>query len=79
MVRTIISLDEETKAWLDEQAAREKLPMAALIRRAVALLRSQARNGRLAEVSTDDLLARTRGTWKRGDGLAWQRKLRDEW
>ena len=27
----------------------------------------------------DSLLRRTRGIWRRGDGLAWQRKLRDEW
>jgi hypothetical protein len=25
------------------------------------------------------LLERTRGIWKRGDGLAWQKKLRGEW
>src|SRR2546422_471115 len=37
MVRTIISIDDETKAWLDEQASREGLSMTALIRRARAL------------------------------------------
>ena len=76
MIRTIISLDKDTKAWLDEEAAREKLPMTAIIRRAVALLRGQ---GGGSPLSTDDLLAKTRGTWKQGDGLAWQRRLRDAW
>ena len=27
----------------------------------------------------DDLLRRTSGIWKHGDGLAYQNRLRDEW
>ncbi len=27
----------------------------------------------------DELLQQTKGTWKSGDGLAYQVKLRDEW
>jgi hypothetical protein len=76
MVRTVISLDEEDKAWLDRQAARRRVPMTRLIREAVRLLR---RHEGASRPSTDDLLSRTQGIWRRGDGLRWQRRLRDEW
>jgi hypothetical protein len=32
-----------------------------------------------ADSSQRALLDETRGLWPRGDGLAWQRALRDEW
>jgi len=76
MVRTVISLDDNDKQWLDREAARQGVPMTRLIRRAVRLLRQQ---GRTAGASTDELLDRTRGLWKRGDGLRYQNRLRDEW
>ena len=76
MVRTVISMEEEDKAWLDEKAAQEGVPMTALVRRAIRLLRQ--REG-LSDLPLSDLLARTQGIWRAGDGLAWQRSLRDEW
>lgn len=33
----------------------------------------------LDALSLDELLALTAGTWKHGDGLAWQAALRGEW
>ena len=39
MTRTVISLPEDDKRWLDEQAATAGVPMTALIREAVKLLR----------------------------------------
>lgn len=76
MVRTVIALDEEDKTWLDRQAARRKVPMTELVREAVRLLR---RHERVSGPSPDDLLDRTRGIWRRGDGLRWQNRIRDEW
>jgi hypothetical protein len=75
MVRTIISLDEDDKAWLDEQARREGVPMTELIRRAVRLLRAAP----AGEITTEELLEVTRGLWQHGDGLDHQERLRDEW
>jgi len=50
--------------------------MTDLLREAVALLRGQeAARSR----SDRDILERTRGIWRRGRGLAWQNRLRDEW
>ncbi len=76
MVRTVISLDEEDKRWLDRKAAEDGVPMTEIVRRALRLLRAQAPP---AARSLSDLLEATRGLWKRGDGLAYQRRLRREW
>lgn len=76
MIRTVISLDESDKAWLDQEAAMHHLPMTEVVREAVRLLRSTREPGG-GEV--DELLASTAGCWPEGDGLDWQRKRRDEW
>jgi hypothetical protein len=76
MVRTVISLTEEEKRWLDEQAAQEGVAPTELVRRAIRLLRSrQPADGR----SLEELLRTTSGTWQHGDGLAYQQRVRDEW
>jgi hypothetical protein len=51
--------------------------MTAVVREAVARYRAQ--DAKRNKPSLAMLLERTRGIWKRGDGLAWQRKLRGEW
>lgn len=76
MARTVISLADADKRWLDQQAKIERVPMTELIRRAVHAFREQRRR---AGGSLDALLERTSGTWRQGDGLEWQRSLRDEW
>ena len=76
MIRTIISLDEESKEWLDRQARQENISTAELIRIAVKQYRAEKK----AEApSIDDLLKQTSGIWKAGDGLTYQRRLRKEW
>ncbi len=76
MVRTVISLDESDKRWLDQQAALQHVPMTEVVRQAVQALRA------VRQQSGEDfqaLLAGTAGMWQRGDGLAWQQSVRDEW
>ena len=76
MVRTLISLDPEDKAWLDRQARRERTPMTRLVRRAIQRLRKESE----AHPSRFDLLLHeTSGLQKFGNGLTVQRKLRGEW
>jgi hypothetical protein len=76
MVRTVISLDREEKRWLDRTARQERVSMSSLIRRAVSQLRRRAE----AEAPPVELLIReTRGIWKWGDPLAYQKKMREEW
>lgn len=76
MVRTLISLNDSDKRWLDQQAALQHVPMTEVVRQAVQALRAARQQ------SNDDfhaLLAGTAGIWRCGDGLAWQQNARDEW
>jgi hypothetical protein len=77
VVRTIISLAETDKRWLDQRAKQQGVPMTAVIREAVELLRFRDSVERRRQF--DAVLKRTAGIWKNGDGLAWQRKMRAEW
>jgi len=76
MLRTVISLDPDDKAWLDRKARQERVPMARLVRRAIRRMRRESP----AEPSRfERLLRKTSGIAKLGDGLAVQRRLRREW
>lgn len=77
MPRTIISLDEENKAWLDQQAALRRVPMTELVRQAVREFRAreQSRN----KPALQEVLERTAGIWRAGDGLEYQDRIRREW
>ena len=76
MIRTVISLDEESKRWLDQQAREENVSTAELIRTAVRKYRDDKKREALP---LNDLLKQTSGIWKAGDGLTYQRRLRKEW
>lgn len=75
MVRTVISLDPEEKAWLDQKAAEEGVPMTQVVRDAIRRLREESE----AQPGFDALLQQTRGIWTAGDGLDYQKRLRAEW
>jgi hypothetical protein len=76
MIRTVISFDPEDKAWLDRTAKAGRTRMTELVRRAIRQFRerSEADPGQF-----ERLLRETAGTWKRGDGLAYQKRLRRDW
>ena len=76
MIRTVISIDKESKEWLDQQARRENVSTAELIRTAVRKYRDEKKRETLP---LSDLLKQTSGIWKGGDGLSYQRRLRKEW
>ena len=73
MVRTIISLEPDDKAWLERKAEAAGLPMTELVREAIRRMRREE------DVSFEKLLKQTRGLWRKGDGLAYQRRTREEW
>jgi hypothetical protein len=75
MPRTIISLSDAEKDWLTRLAEAERVPMTEIVRRALALYRRQSGE----QPSFDELLERSRGLWREGDGLSYQQRLRDEW
>ncbi len=76
MVRTVITLDESDKHWLDQQAALQKVSMAEVVRQAISRLRAARDQG---GEDFDALLKSTSGRWSQGDGLAWQEARRQEW
>ncbi|MHB1231155.1 MAG: ribbon-helix-helix protein, CopG family [Burkholderiales bacterium] len=76
MVRTVVSLDPEDKAWLDRVARGERVTMTEIVRRAIRRLRQQSGEPRQ---NIDALLASTSGLWHAGDGLKYQKKIRSEW
>ncbi len=77
MPRTIISLLDAEKAWLDAEAKRRGQSMTSLVSEAVAEYR--VRQQRKLAMGLEQCLAETSGLWQRGDGLFWQEGLRREW
>lgn len=77
MARTLINLPDDDKDWLDHEARDRRVSMAELVRVAVRRYRVQEESRHHPNLQA--LLAQTRGLWRRGDGLAWQRKARNEW
>jgi len=73
VVRTVVSLDDDDKAWLDRAARSERIQMTRLVRRAIRRLRQEQE---AAPQGFERLLRETTGSWKAGDGLAYQRRLR---
>jgi hypothetical protein len=78
MIRTLISLDEEDKTWLDRRAKEEGLTMTQLVRMAVRRYREQC-DASAGEPSLEQALRQTSGIRRGGDGLAWQQEIRGEW
>ena len=78
MIRTLISLEEEDKRWLDRKAKEDGMTMAQLVRIAVSRYREQCEREATAP-SLEELLRRTSGLRNGGDGLEEQVRLRDEW
>jgi hypothetical protein len=77
MKRTIISLDNQDKKWLDKQASLRHVPMTEIVREAVHFYRHKIESENQPNFET--LLQQTAGTWNKGDALQYQTKLRDEW
>lgn len=77
MIRTVISLQPDAKAWLDDHARQTGRSMTDLVREAVERYRVEQTDAR--RPSRTELLERTRGSWQHGDGLAWQRAMRAKW
>lgn len=77
MPRTLINLDPDDKAWLDREARKRHVPMTELARQAIRSYRVHEESR--SRPTLQAALARTAGIWRHGDGLAWQRRLREEW
>lgn len=76
VIRTVISITEDDKEWLDRTSARRGVPMTEVVRDAIRRLRATSA---MDAPDLDELLERTRGLWTGPDGLAWQDQMRDDW
>jgi hypothetical protein len=72
--RTIITISEEDKSWLESYSKLHRVSMAEAIRQGIRKLKE-------AELSENyrTLVQVTKGLWKKGDGLKYQKKIRAEW
>lgn len=73
-MRTLIDLPEDDMNWLDHRASEDGKSRAALIREAIAAFRNREDRAGMEKYF---------GLWARHgshvDGLAYERRLRDEW
>ena len=72
--RTIITLPEEDKKWLESYGKAHGVSVSEAIRQSIK---------RLKENKSDEtysiMVKNTIGLWKRGDGLEYQNGIRAEW
>lgn len=72
--RTIITLSSEDKQWLESYSRSIGISMAEAIRRGIGRLKEE--EGK----NTYEMLVKTsKGLWKKGNGLTYQKKMRSEW
>jgi Mor family transcriptional regulator len=72
--RIIISIPDEDKLWLEGYSKVHQISVAEAIRQGIDQLKKANR-----QQTYRQLVEKTRGVWKKGDGLAYQEKLRAEW
>ena len=72
--RTIITISDEDKLWLENYSKSQGVSVAETIRRGIARLKDE--NGRSFYQS---IVKETKGIWQEGDGLEYQKKIRSEW
>lgn len=73
----VISLAKDDKAWLQHIAEDQHISMAEVIRLAIERYRDEIQT--TPARSLHQILLKTKGIWKKADGLAYQRKIRSEW
>jgi hypothetical protein len=76
MVRTVVSLDEHDKEWLDRKAREQGVTMTTLVRQAIRDLRMRRGAARTGEPAFEEILRMTKGTWRKGDAATWVRRMR---
>jgi hypothetical protein len=72
--RTIITIPDEHKTWLESYSKAHKVSVAEAVRRGIIILKESS-----AKNTYQTLIKSTKGLWKKGDGLTYQKKIRSEW
>jgi len=68
-----VSIGDQDKAWLQRMAHEKGASVAELLREGIRGMRKGD------QAVLDQALMATRGIWRDGDGLGYQRRLRREW
>jgi len=72
--RTIITLTEKDKVWLENYSKVYRISVAEAIRKGISCLRNEK-----GKTTYQLLIQKTKGIWEKGDGLEYQKRLRSEW
>jgi len=72
--RTIITISEEDKIWLENYSISQGVSVAEAIRRGIARLKNEEGKS-FYQLAVKE----TKGIWHHGDGLEYQKKVRSEW
>ncbi len=72
--RLIITIPDEDKLWLEGYSKVHKISVAEAIRQGIGQLKRSQRRRTYRKI-----VESTSGIWKKGDGLAYQLKMRAEW
>lgn len=72
--RTIITISDKDKSWLEAYSKSHGISMAEAIRRGISELREKE-----SEDLYKTMVRETQGIWEEGDGLEYQEKIRSEW
>lgn len=76
MTTITIELPDELVAQAQREGLLAPRRLQTLLEQALLARESTSQSATPAQQA---LLARTRGLWRHGDGLAWQQQLRGEW
>ena len=72
--RTIITISEDDKKWLESYGRANQVSVAEAVRRGIYILRESSK-----QKTYQHLVKETRGIWRKGDGLKYQENGRSEW
>jgi len=72
--RIIITIPDEDKLWLEGYSKLHQISMAEAIRQGIDQLKKVKK-----QQTYRQMVENTRGIWKQGNGLDYQKKLRAEW
>ena len=73
-IRTIITISEEDKRWLESYSNLHHISVAEAIRQGIRKLKEME-----LHENYRCLVQNSKGRWKKGNGLAYQKKIRAEW
>lgn len=74
-MRTLVDIPTTERTWLDKKAKEQGISMAEALRQTV----KAAREAEQKHAEFIRLMDKVQGAWTKGDGLAWQQKMRTEW